>query len=222
MDEQNFDKFFGDHLKADEDFPFTDNKWDKMQTHLNTHLAAKRRWRLGAWLSVPLLALLGTLGFMGWSLHNSQQDIRDLTAEIKTLRLEKQASLPLSPQESLQTVSTVKSDTVYHHVVVRRYDTIFQTVVRRDLSDTRSTKSDASFSKINTTILPETKATTTQNNIATDTKPKTQNVTLKDPTLKAEKQENDAVKTTPINKESTDAKSETQNAKLEDPLSKKE
>ena len=148
MDEQNFDKFFGDHLKADEDFPFSDDKWDKMKNHLNTHIEAKRRRRLGAWLSIPLLALLGSLGFMGWSLHNSQQDIRSLTAEIKTLHLEKEASV--SPS-----VSTVKSDTVYHHVVVRRYDTIFQTVVRRDFSDGTTIKSDVSPSK--TKIIGENK-----------------------------------------------------------------
>ncbi len=159
MDEQNFDKFFGDHLKTDEDFPFSDDKWDKMKNHLSTQLAEKRRRRLRLWLSIPLVAVLGTLGFMGWSLHNSQQDIRNLTAEIKSLRLENQALLTPS-------VSTVKSDTVYHHVVVRRYDTIFQTVVRRDFSDGTTIKSNVSHSK--TKIIGENKAnvkTTTINDV---------------------------------------------------------
>ena len=219
MDEQNFDKFFGDHLKADEDFPFSDDKWDKMKNHLNTHIEAKRRRRLGAWLSIPLLALLGSLGFMGWSLHNSQQDIRSLKAEIKTLHLEKEASV--SPS-----VSTVKSDTVYHHVVVRRYDTIFQTVVRRDFSDGTTIKSDVSPSK--TKIIGENKAITTttdvpKNNFNAVSKSETQNAKEEDPlSISEKKQGNDAVKTTPINKDIAASKPETQNIKGENPLSTSE
>lgn len=138
MNDENFDKIFGDKLNAGKDFSFSEEKWDKMERNLAA-FQAKRRWqRLARWLSLPLLALVGLLAWGGWALFKTQQNIHDLTQEVQILRQQKRTSndtpsvsAPNWASETPQTV--VKSDTVYHHIVVKRYDTIFQTVVRRDL-----------------------------------------------------------------------------------------
>ena len=165
MDEQNFDKIFGDKLKADKAFTFTEEKWDKMEKHLDNHLSQQRKRRFAAWLTLPFVALLGLLGFMGWSLHNAQNNISTLTQEVKNLRIEQQNKQILSPS-----VSTLKSDTVYHHIVVRRYDTIFQTVVRRDLTQNSSTTNNIlplKSEKIGETEISSTTTIPSNNNIKT-------------------------------------------------------
>jgi hypothetical protein len=123
MNEQNFDKIFGDKLNEGLDFNFTEQKWGKMEKHLDAFHAEKGRKRLLTWLLLPLLALVGLLTWGGWLLHDAQKHISELTQEVHHLSIEKQISVPPS-------VISLKSDTVYHHIVVRRYDTIFQTVVQ--------------------------------------------------------------------------------------------
>lgn len=138
MNDENFDKIFGDKLNAGKDFTFTEEKWDKMERNLEA-FQAKRRWqRLALWLSLPLLALVGLLAWGSWALFQTQKSLHDLTEEVQILRQEKNAfNIPPSvsePNLASETPKTViKSDTVYHHVVVKRYDTIFQTVVQRDI-----------------------------------------------------------------------------------------
>ena len=138
MNDENFDKIFGDKLNAGKDFTFTEEKWDKMERNLEI-FQAKRRWqRLALWLSLPLLALVGLLAWGGWALFKTQESLHDLTEEVQILRQEKNAfNIPPSvsePNLASETPKTViNSDTVYHHVVVKRYDTIFQTVVQRDI-----------------------------------------------------------------------------------------
>ena len=137
MNDENFDKIFGDKLNAGKDFPFSDAKWQKMAQNFDAFQAKRRKRLLWAWLALPLLGLFVLLGWGSWSLYKSQSDIYNLTQEVKMLRQEKLAvSTDPSVNAAKSTLSSViKSDTVYHHVVVKRYDTIFQTVVRREVSD---------------------------------------------------------------------------------------
>ncbi len=140
MNDENFDKIFGDKLNKGKDFAFTEAKWNKMEKRLDAFQTAGRWQRFVLWSAVPLLALFGLLGWSGWALHQAQKDIHDLTQAVRDLRQEKTtpsvstAKMPEMGQNTVQS-SVLKSDTVYHHIVVKRYDTIFQTVVRRDLSD---------------------------------------------------------------------------------------
>ena len=59
MNNERFDKLFGDKLNEGKDFPFSEEKWDKMGQHLDTSHANERRRRLLAWAIVPFLALIG-------------------------------------------------------------------------------------------------------------------------------------------------------------------
>jgi hypothetical protein len=141
MNAQNFDKIFGDKLNEGLDFNFTEQKWSKMEKHMDAFHTEKWRKRLFGWLILPLLALIGVLTWGGWLLHDAQKHISALMKEVHDLRLEKQVS---SPPSVLSTKNGLKSDTVYQHIVVRRYDTIFQTVVRRELAETVISKDNFS------------------------------------------------------------------------------
>ncbi len=143
MNEQNFDKIFGDKLNEGIDFNFTEQKWGKMEKHMDSFQTEQWRKRLVAWLLLPLLTLMGVLTWGGWLLHDAHRHISDLTKEVHNLRVEKQVSVPPSV---FSLKNDMKNDTVYHHVVVRRYDTIFQTVVREKQAETAI--SDADFSTI--------------------------------------------------------------------------
>lgn len=128
MDDKNFDNIFGDKLSRGKDFTFTDDKWDKMEKHLDNHLAQKRQKRLLTWLIVPFLTMLGALGLVSWSLHDAKNDIHELKQQITVLS-EKQ----LSPTPSVPRTLGVKNDTVFQKVVVHHYDTVFQTIIRREM-----------------------------------------------------------------------------------------
>ncbi len=138
MNDENFDRIFGDKLKAGKDFPFTEAKWQKMEGRLDSYLSERRQKRRWVLILLPLLALVGLVGKCGWVLHEAQRNIQDLTAEVKALRLEKQ-SLNFDPSVSKTNAapkSITKTDTMYHRIVIKRYDTVYQTiVVRRELSD---------------------------------------------------------------------------------------
>jgi hypothetical protein len=140
MNEQNFDKIFGDKLNEGTDFHFTEEKWGKMEKHLDAFQLAQGRKRLLLWLLLPFLALIGLLTWGGWLLKDTQQHVLDLTKEVHGLRLEKQNSPPPS-------VFSMKNDTVYRHIVVTRYDTIFQTIVRRELTETPQAKANFSLTE---------------------------------------------------------------------------
>ena len=127
MNEQNFDKIFGDKLNEGIDFNFTEQKWGKMEKHLDAFQAEKGRKRLVAWVLMPLLALMGLLTWGGWLLYDAQKHILELTQEVHNLTIEKQI---LVPPSVFSIKNDFKNDTVYHHIVVKRYDTIFQTVVQ--------------------------------------------------------------------------------------------
>jgi hypothetical protein len=140
MNEQNFDKIFGDKLNEGTDFHFTEVKWGKMEKHLDAFQLAQGRKRLLMWLLLPFLALIGLLTWGGWLLKDTQQHILDLRKEVQVLRLEKQNSTPPS-------VFSMKNDTVYRHVVVTRYDTIFQTIVSQELIETPQSKANFSLTE---------------------------------------------------------------------------
>lgn len=152
MNDDNFDKIFGDKLKAGKDFPFSEEKWEKMEGRLDTYLAERKQKRRWVLLFLPLMILFGLLGAGAWALRDAQRSIQDLTNEVKALRLEKQpitqtpsvSKMQADPQPVVQTGTTV-----YHPIVVTRYDTVFQTViVRRELSDIDQNKQDVfSYSK---------------------------------------------------------------------------
>ena len=141
MNDDNFDKIFSDKLKAGKDFSFTEAKWQKMENHLDTYLSERRQKRRWLLLAIPLFAILGLLGVGGRSFYQAQCNIQDLTTEIKALRLENTAknNAPsvTTLKEANQTV--VKKDTIYQHIVIKRYDTVIQTyIVKRELSETNS------------------------------------------------------------------------------------
>jgi hypothetical protein len=150
MNDENFDKIFGDKLSAGKDFRFTEAKWGKMEGKIVAFEAEQRLRRLLMWLCVPLLALIGFSVWEGRALHTAQNDLVRLTEEVKTLRTENRVGGPpsvFSPNLTSQNSQTVvKNDTIYRHVVVKRYDTIFQTVVQRVLSDVTPSKQEVLFS----------------------------------------------------------------------------
>jgi hypothetical protein len=148
MNEQNFDKFLGDKLKTERDFPFTEQNWDKMENKLENTVFKHRNQQLLFWLLLPLLFLTGLLGWIGSSWHQTQIDLKKLTHEIAQLR----ALNPINKTFSFDSIGVTKHDTIFHHIIIRRYDTIFQTVVRRDLSNNHSYLDDFSRS-IGTTLL---------------------------------------------------------------------
>jgi Outer membrane protein beta-barrel domain len=120
MNERDFDKLFSEELTVEEDFQFTEHKWGKMEKHLDGYLATRRRGYFWWLLSIPFLGLF-------WLLNSAQKDIQNLTSEIRSL---KEAKVAIAPPSSL---SSIKNDTIYKHIVIKRYDTIYQTVVRREV-----------------------------------------------------------------------------------------
>jgi hypothetical protein len=146
MDELNFDKIFKQKMAEERDFPYSDEKWDKMEKQIDNFKAQKRQIRFMWALSLPFLGLLGLLFFMTKQLNQTQSSLHDLMQEVQLLRSEK----PIEPTPSVQ---TSRNDTVYHHIIVKRYDTVFQTVVQRTLSE-RSTNSN----NVETIILNNKKA----------------------------------------------------------------
>lgn len=139
MNDENFDKIFGDKLNKGKDFAFTDAKWNKMEKRLDAFHTAGRWRRFLFWSTLPLLALFGLLSWNSWALHQAHNEIYDLTQAVKSLRQEKltpsvSTTKTSEKGQNFQQLPVFKSDTVYHHIVIKRYDTIFQTVVRRELS----------------------------------------------------------------------------------------
>ncbi len=137
MNDENFDKLLGDKLNVEKDFLFTENDWQGMERHLDVAQAARRRRLLWLGAALLLLPLFGLLGWNSWALHKAQNTIEDLAQEVKTLRQEKLPSALTPPVFSANEgqLTPTKIDTVYHHIVIKRYDTIFQTVVRREVLD---------------------------------------------------------------------------------------
>ena len=135
MNTESFDKILNSKLNVEKDFLFTENDWQDMERHMDVAQAARRRRWLWFGAALLLLPLFGLLGWNSWALHNAQNTIDGLAQEVKTLRQEKQTSVPtpsvFNANDGQQT--TTKSDTVYHHIIIKRYDTIFQTVVRREV-----------------------------------------------------------------------------------------
>ncbi len=134
MNDENFDKIFGDKLKEGKDFAFTEAKWQEMERQLAAFKKDQRWRRMGLWLVLPLFILSGLLGWSTWALQKTQNDIQTLAQELKTLGQRKQLIIKQQSE---------KSDTIYHHIIVKRYDTIFQTlVVREELSGGVADKQD--------------------------------------------------------------------------------
>lgn len=130
MNEQNFDKILKQKMAEERDFPFSEDKWDKMERKLDDFHDRKRYERL-AWASALSFAgLLGVLIFVASQLQDTKSNLANLTQAIQQSPIAKQPFL----LDSIQKGSVIKRDTVYHHIIVKRYDTIFQTVVQRPLS----------------------------------------------------------------------------------------
>ncbi len=149
MNDDNFDKIFGDKLKAGKDFPFSEAKWQKMENHLDTYLAErqqKRRWVL---LAIPMFALFGLLGVGGLTVYQAQRNIQDLTAEVKALRMENSVmrGTPSVKTEVEAPQHVTKTDTVYRHVVITRYNTVLKTFTgKREWADRGERQPDATKS----------------------------------------------------------------------------
>jgi hypothetical protein len=155
MDELNFDKILKQRMAEERDFPYSDEKWDKMEKQIDNFKAEKRQRRLLWTLALPFLGLLGLLLFMAGQLNETQRTLQDLTKEIQHLRSEK--PLLLSNLDSFQRKTILKSDTVYHHIIVRRYDTIFQAVVQRTLSEVLPNKDNFKLNSPNNSVLGKEK-----------------------------------------------------------------
>ena len=132
MNEQNFDKTLKQKMAEERDFPFSEDKWDKMERKLDDFHAQKRYERL-VWASaLSFVGLLGVLLFVVSQLRDTKSTLSDLTQKVQKLH---DAQPPVFT-DSVRKDTPIQRDTVYHHVIVRRYDTIFQTVVQRGLSET--------------------------------------------------------------------------------------
>lgn len=129
MNEQDFDNNLRKAMASERDFPFSDDKWAKMDKHLDNFKAERSRRRLWYWLALPFALLLTGLITVLGLLNRQQNDVRDLRQEVQTLLLEKKAQREAASLASPSALT--QTDTVYQHVVVRRYDTIFQTLVQQ-------------------------------------------------------------------------------------------
>ncbi|MBL7816831.1 MAG: hypothetical protein JNL70_17550 [Saprospiraceae bacterium] len=120
-------------MAREREFTFSDEKWDKMEQKLDEFHARKRYNRL-LWATVlPLLGLLGALGFVIGQLRETQHSLLELKQEVQLSRSSQMGNV--ATVDSLHTGRLIQKDTVYQHIVVKRYDTIFQTVVQRTLSE---------------------------------------------------------------------------------------
>ena len=129
MEDKDFDNIFGDKLKKQKDFPFSEQKWTVLERQYDQLLAENRYKRLFLFGSVSLLTLLSCLFWTLSSLSDTNKKLDDLAYQIHLLQQKKMDSL--TPSVYLENVP--KSDTIFHKMVVYRYDTIYQTVIRRDI-----------------------------------------------------------------------------------------
>ncbi len=203
MNTESFDKILNSKLNVEKDFLFTENDWQDMERHMDVAQAARRRRWLWFGAALLLLPLFGLLGWNSWALHNAQNTIDGLAQEVKTLRQEKQTSVPtpsvFNANDGQQT--TTKSDTVYHHIIIKRYDTIFQTVVRREVLDAPpSSRQDILMSpqkgKTETTISKTVTESIVKPQKTINNKPKQEATASEKPTVGTDK--NDVI---PKNKE---------------------
>ena len=158
MDDKDFDNIFGDKLKEQKDFPLSEEKWAVLEKQYDHLLAEKRYRRLLLFGSLPLLALLGSLLWTLLSLNNTNKKLNDLMNEIHFLQQQKTGSVTPSVNSGLNTsdvaaipksdISIPTSDTVYHKIVVYRYDTIYQTVVRREIIESNAKGFDSKTSQL--------------------------------------------------------------------------
>ena len=133
MDEQNFDKILKQRMAEERDFPFSDEKWDKMEQKLEDFTAQKRYYRLLWAMALPFVGLLGLLFFVVGQLQDTKRTLLDLKQEVQQLQTEKTDTS--IGKNTFQKGSVIEKDTVYQHIIIKRYDTIFQTVVQRSLSE---------------------------------------------------------------------------------------
>jgi hypothetical protein len=120
--DKKFDDLFGEKLRQEREFIFTEPKWNRMERHLDNFLTL-RRWRTLGWsLAASMATLLGVTGWLGWMLTESKRDIATLTQEVHALK-----SVQTTPS-----VQTVKTDTIYQKVII--YDTVYQTINRRQMA----------------------------------------------------------------------------------------
>ena len=203
MNDESFDKILNSKLNVEKDFVFTEDDWQGMERHLDVAKAARRRRWLWLGTALLLLPLFGLLGWNSWALDKAQNTIEDLAQEVKTLRQEKQT--PLTPPSVYNAnngqQTPTKSDTVYHHIIIKRYDTIFQTVVRREVLDAvPSSQKDILMSpqkgKTETTISKTVTESIVNHQTTLNSKPKQEKIAVGKPTVG--KEENDAI---PQNKE---------------------
>jgi Outer membrane protein beta-barrel domain len=129
MEDKDFDNIFGDKLKKQKDFPFSEQKWTVLERQYDQLLGEKRYKRLLLFGGISLLTLLSSLFCTLSLLNDTNKKLDHLTHEIHFLPQEKMSSL--TPSVFLDDVP--KSDTIFHKIVVYRYDTIYQTVIRRDI-----------------------------------------------------------------------------------------
>ncbi len=136
MEDKDFDNIFGDKLKEQKDFSFSEQKWTVLERQYDQLLAEDRYKKLLLFGSISSLVLLSSLFWSLSSLSKTNKKLDDLTNEIHVLQQNKKdgntpsvylGNLPKSAQQNQ------KSDTVFHKIVVYRYDTIYQTVIRRDV-----------------------------------------------------------------------------------------
>ena len=131
MSDENFDNFFGDKLKYGKNFAFADANWEVMEKNLQNYYVRQNQKRRWLWLLLPLLLLLGFAVGSVYTVHSLQSKMNDFNAQLQKIKSLKSEDTAEEKIKSLKNESTtfVKHDTIYHHVVVKRYDTIYRTII---------------------------------------------------------------------------------------------
>ena len=119
MDDKAFDKLLANKLNGLDEYPFQEDDWQSVHSRLNQRRPSTVRYWLIALLLLPLLSLNGWLGYQ-W--HTTQQRYEALQSTLHEL------------QQSVITQSESPPDIIYQQTVVHHYDTVYRTIIRREVS----------------------------------------------------------------------------------------
>ena len=120
MSELDFDKSFGKGLDRERFFEPTEAGWEKVSAGYAAKVAKKRRRRTaGGWV-LPFVAAV-SLVFMGIALNRAVQKAAEMESEIAALKSYLSPGPVFSRTDTaVQVVTTVRYDTVFKTLVVRR------------------------------------------------------------------------------------------------------
>ena len=142
MDDKAFDKLLANKLNGLDDYPFREDDWQSVRSRLNQRRPAVRYWLL----ALLLLPLLGLNGWLGYQWNTTQQRYEALQSTLHEL------------QQSVVTQSESPPDTIYQQTVVYHYDTVYRTIIRREVAQRMD--SEASY-------VPKGSSTPTENDETT-------------------------------------------------------